>query len=175
MISLGRRTRFALLAIFMTAAAGCGSAGPPPLAASPSATTSPSGALTPVPGGTNQPSGPVAPTPPTQTDTAWGRIWDSLPPSFPVPPEAIPTETVEGPVSASFAVGASADQAADLLVSGLGSAGYSIEGRSQPLEDGSVVIDAVGADPKCRVQVRLTPLSGTTQMIVMFGAACPFE
>ncbi len=92
---------------------------------------------------------------PTQTDTEWGRIWDALPPSFPVPEGSVPTETGEGPVSATFAVGASAEQAAEFVMAGLVRGRYTIEGRSNPSEDGSVVIDAVGAAPDCRVQVRL--------------------
>lgn len=156
---------------------GCGSSTAPsaspatPTGASPSAEAS----LTPVPGGstvaTPQPSG----EPQTQTDTEWGRIWDALPPSFPLPPDAVPTETGEGPVSATLAVGTSAQQAADLVEGALANAGYSIEAASGPSEDGSFVIDAVGVTPECRVQVRLTPLSGTTSMVVMFGADCPFE
>jgi hypothetical protein len=58
---------------------------------------------------------------------------------------------------------------------GLKQAGYSIEAASGPSEDGSLVVDAVGRTPECRVQVRLTPLSGTTSMVVMFGAGCPFQ
>jgi hypothetical protein len=128
-----------------------------------------------VPGGSN----PDTPPPssaglPTQTDTEWGRIWDALPPSYPLPQGAVPTETGEGPTSGTFAIGASAEQAAELVQAGLVRAGFSIEARSDPSEDGSVVIDAVGATPDCHVQVRLTPLSGTTHMVVMYGAACPF-
>lgn len=140
---------------------------------SPSVPAGPS--LTPVPGGSNATSPPSAGEPPTQTDTEWGRIWDALPPSFPLPAGSVPTETGEGPVSATLAVGASADQAAKLVEGALTGRGYSIESASGPSEDGSFVIDAVGAAPECMVQVRLTPLSGTTSMAVMFGAGCPFE
>jgi hypothetical protein len=173
-IPLRRPARFLLLAVLVTVLVGCGASGPTTTAAVPSPTAT-AAELTPVPGGTTQPSGPVEPAPPTQTDTDWGRIWDALPPSFPVPPDAIPAEPFEGPASAAFAIGASGGDVADQLVSGLVPAGYSIEGRSQPLEDGSIVIDAIGADPACRVEVRVTPLSGTTRMVVMFGAECPFE
>jgi hypothetical protein len=131
--------------------------------------------LTPVPGGSTaaSPSGSIEA--PTQTDTAWGRIWDGLPPSFPLPQGAVPTETGEGPFSASFAVGASGEQSAGLVQRGLQGAGYGIKAVSGPSEDGSFVIEAVGPAPACEVQVRLTPLSGTTHMAVMFGAGCPFE
>jgi hypothetical protein len=174
-IPLARRRRFPLLALLALIVAGCGAVGPTPASNRPGASAADSPVLTPVPGGTTGPSGPVDPAPPTQIDTDRGRIWSALPPSFPVPPEAFRAEPFEGPASAAFGIGASGDQAADRFVAGLAPAGYSIEGRSQPLEDGSVVIDAVGADPACRVQVRVTPLSGTTRIVVIFGAACPFE
>ena len=151
--------------------AGCSPAAP----ASPSEGSASGPSLTPVPGGPTPESPPSSSELPTQTDTEWGRIWDALPPSFPVPEGSVPTETGEGPVSATFAVGASAEQAAEFVMAGRVEGRYTIEGRSNPSEDGSVVIDAVGAAPDCRVQVRLTPLSGTTHMVVMFGAGCPFE
>ncbi len=156
---------------------GCGSsiapsASPaPPTGATPSAEAS----LTPVPGGSTVATPPPSGEPQTQTDTDWGRIWDALPASFPLPPDTVPTETGEGPASATMSVGSSAQQAAKVVQAGLGDAGYSIEAASGPSEDGSFVIDAVGVTPECRVQVRLTPLSGTTSMVVMFGADCPFE
>lgn len=128
-----------------------------------------------MPGGVTAESPPSSSGLPTQTDTEWGRIWDSLPPSFPLPDGSVPTEISEGPVSATFVVGASGEQAAEFVMAGLVGARYTIEARSNPSEDGSVVIDAVGAAPDCRVQVRLMPLSGTTHMVVMFGAGCPFE
>lgn len=134
------------------------------------ATASPEGVVpTPVPGST-QPSDAVL-----QTDTGWGRIWDAIPVTFPRYPDAIPTQTREGPVSASFAVGASAEQAATFMQAALETAGFSTEAMSGPLEDGSIVIDSVGDPLTCRVQTRLTPLSGTTHMTVLYGAACPFE
>jgi hypothetical protein len=46
---------------------------------------------------------------------------------------------------------------------------------SEPLEDGSVVIDAIGRPQGCAVQVTLTPLSGTTAGTILFGAACAFD
>jgi hypothetical protein len=79
-----------------------------------------------------------------------------------------------GPASGSFAVGASAEQAAGLVRRGLEAVGYRIGGVTGPFEDGSLVLDAAGASD-CRVQIRLTPLSGTTHMAVMYGAGCSFD
>jgi hypothetical protein len=164
------QSRFRALIVLILLAGCAGASGCSLSAPGPPTGTSPSGpSLTPVPGGA------TAEVPPTWTDTTWGRIWDALPPSFPLPVGSVPTEPGEGPVSGTFAVGASAEQAADSVMAGLMRRRYTIEARSNPSEDGSVVIDAVGAAPDCRVQVRLTPLSGTTHMVVMFGAGCPFE
>jgi hypothetical protein len=52
---------------------------------------------------------------------------------------------------------------------------YTIESLEGPGEGGVYTLNAVGQRPECRVQVRITPLSGTTMIGVLFGAACPFE
>jgi hypothetical protein len=161
--------------------AGCNAAGPTAPIPSPStpvaspATSSPSPDLTPVPGGSTAATpGPASQT--TQTDTDWGRIWDALPAWFPVPPDAVPTETgEEGAVSASLAAGGSAQSIASFMQSGLTGAGFTFDGINGPAEDGSFVLDAVGPDPKCKVEVRVRPLSGTTNLVVLYGAACPFD
>ena len=164
----------ALVSACVTIAA-CGTVEP----SVPPASPSPAGAsatpdLTPVPGGSTAASPGLA-SPPTQSDTAWGRIWDALPPSFPLPPDAVPTETREGPASASLAVGAAPQSTASFMQSALTAAGFSIESVEGPSEDGSVTISAVGADPACLAQVRVVPLSGTTNVVVLYGAGCPFE
>jgi hypothetical protein len=168
-------TLLSILAAICLIASGCSSSPSvrPTTPASASPSTDPS--LTPVPGGSTVATPPPAGVPTTQTDAEWGRIWDALPPSFPLPPDAVPTDTREGPVSASLAVGMSAEQAADFMVARLTERGSRVDRQADPSEDGSVVIDALGPEPACEIQVRLTPLSGTTSMVVMFGAGCPFE
>lgn len=135
-------------------------------------------ALTPVPGG-SEASAPPDPGGPsgamTQTDTDWGRIWDALPAGFPVFPGSILTDAIEGPASAAFAVPAGAKEAADFMQAAAETEGYSTVALSGPFEDGSYVLDSLGESVDCRVQTRLTPLSGTTHMTVLFGAGCPFE
>ena len=115
--------------------------------------------------------------PVTQTDTAWGRIWDALPEGFPVYPGAVESEEAGGgePVSATFSVAeASADEIATALQSQLELATYSTEALSGPLEDGGFVIDSVG-DAGCRIETTVTPAGGLTLITVRYGADCPFE
>ena len=117
--------------------------------------------------------GPVA-SAPGQTDTEWGRIWDALPPGFPVPPGSVPTEIGAGPVTATLQLGTSVAVAADWWPEALEAAGYRIEGHNGPLEDGSIVIDIAG-DGSCRAQTTITPLGGVTVATILFGAECPFS
>lgn len=159
----------AVAVLVLAVACGSNQASSSPSAA-PSSSPIASPDLTPVPGGSEG----VPATPPTQTDTEWGRIWDALPPSFPLPPDAVPAETGEGPVTAQFAVGASVEDLATFMQAALEGARYSTESMSNPVEDGSVVIESVGDTPDCRVETRLTPQSGTTLLTIRFGAACPF-
>jgi hypothetical protein len=118
-------------------------------------------------------STPASLEPPTRTETEWGAIWDALPPLFPAFPGAIPTETRAGPVSAELAVPTDVATAASWYRGALEAAGFQTVGFSEPLEDGSVVIESAGPGD-CRVQVTLIPLSGTTNARILYGAACPF-
>jgi hypothetical protein len=156
-------------------AAACGSPGPTSNG-SPSASvaTNEGPSLTPVPGGSaaTSPPGSVAQT---DTQTAIGRIWDGLPPSFPRIAGAVPIETRSGPTSGTFAVGTPVADAVATIKAGLAAQGLTVDAGS-PLEDGSVVLQAQGAtDPACKIEVRFTPLSGTITMSVLYGAACPFS
>jgi len=153
--------------------AGGGAAQVPAGGVSPSATLEPS--LTAVPGGSAAAMSPAASVAQTDTNTAVGRIWDSLPPSFPRITGQVPAETGSGPTSGTFAVPGDIATAVAAVKAGLTGLGYDVNVGS-PLEDGSVVLDAGGGDnPDCRIEVRFTPLSGTTTMAVLYGAACPFS
>lgn len=110
----------------------------------------------------------------TQTATEWGRIWDALPPDFPVHPGAEPTEGAAGPASATLTVPAQVGAAAAWWQPALERAGYSTVAVSGPLEDGSIVIDSAGAGD-CRIQVAITPTGSTTTVTILYGAACPFR
>ncbi len=151
---------------------GCGSVSPTasrPAISAPAVT-----APTPVPG-SRGPSQPPASTIPGQTDTAWGRIWDGLPPSFPRYPGSEPTETRTGPVTATLAVPAEQKTVVDWMKTALERGGYSTEAVSKPLEDGSIVIDSVGTTSGCRVEITLLPEQQTTIATILLAAACAFR
>jgi hypothetical protein len=160
----------AIALVLLTAT--CSPSTPSPASFRPSATSAPS--LTPVPGGSAAaPSSPVAVSQ-TNTSTEVGRIWDALPQSFPGLVGATPIESGTGPTSGTFAVGAALPDAVGTMRAGLSGLGYNVDTGS-PLEDGTVVLDAGGGEnPECRIEVRFTPLSGTTTMAVLYGASCPF-
>ncbi len=136
------------------------SSNPEPSSASPTPTPSPS----------------VAPSLPTQSETTIGRIWDALPPSFPLPTGAEPTEIrePEEPASGIFAVPGSAADAAATLRTSLEAAGFPTAAANGPFEDGSYVIDSTGADG-CRIRSTVRPMGDLTVLLVRYGAACPFE
>lgn len=115
------------------------------------------------------------PSVPGQTDTAWGRIWDSLPSGFPRYPGASPASIGRGPVSAEFTVSADPTTVLSALRSALEAAGYSTVNQSGPLEDGSRTLESGSATAGCRVQTTVGPLGGLTYIAVLFGAACPFR
>lgn len=140
--------------------------------ASAAALTSPAESVAPSTG----PSAKPSPSPKiTQTDTPWGRIWDAVPASFPVPAGAEPT-TPDRAASGAWSL-SSGDPAAvtDDLRAGLERIGLTTDGVSGPLEDGSRIIDSVGKPSACRVQTRVTPQGSTIIIVVMFGASCPFR
>lgn len=112
----------------------------------------------------------------TQTDTAWGRIWDGVPAGFPVfPGSTVAGDTSPEPVSATYSV-ANDDTAviATWMQAALENASYRTEALSGPLEDGSFVLEMVGQGD-CRVQVIVVPMGGVTFVTVRYGAACPAE
>lgn len=136
---------------------------------------------------TNTPSGfPTAGASgvPTQSETAWGRIWDALPAGFPMLPGARPAVGVAESASASFDIepdgatggvggGAAGGAAglADFYATAL-SAGYVVS-REGPLEDGAFEVDAARPGGQCRIRVRAAPLGSLIRLTILYGAACP--
>jgi hypothetical protein len=131
------------------------------------------GTASPAAGGTSEPS-PAA-SPPGTTETTWGRIWDSLPSSFPHYPGAEPTQTGEGAASAVLDIPVNAATAASWYEKALKQAGYATEALSGPLENGGLVIASVGSGSGCRVQTSLVPTGSQTIATILFAAACPFH
>ena len=119
-------------------------------------------------------SGPPATPASGQTETDWGRIWDALPATFPIYPGATPAAEAEtGAVSGTFAVpGADTRTIATWMKAELERAAYRTEGLTGPFEDGSFVLESVGA-AGCRVESAVAPLGGLTTVSVRYGAACP--
>ena len=112
-----------------------------------------------------------------QTDTEWGRIWDTLPSTFPAIPGARPSEeAAPGPASATLVLeGNVARLVATALVDLLAKSGFPTAGLGTPLEDGSYTLDAIGSAPGCMVQATVKPMGGETFVTILYGAACPHD
>ena len=165
-----RRVVLGLSLVAAIAVAACGSTG---------ATTSPSSSATALASAAPATASAVpsatagAASVAGQTDTAWGRIWDTLPGGFPAIPGSSPTEAADGPASATLVVqGDAAKAITTSMQTALAAAGFRTEGLSGPLEDGSYVLDTAGAPAGCVVQVTAKPLGGVTTVTIMYGAVC---
>jgi hypothetical protein len=147
--------------------AGCGST----VATSPSAVAS-----TPPPAASATTSSPSASAGVIgQTNTAWGRIWDTLPAGFPTYAGAtVSEEAATGPASATLVVNANVAKAVvTSMRTSLERAGFSTTAYSGPLEDGSYVLDLRGATDDCKVNLTATPRGSLTVLTILYGAACP--
>jgi len=164
---LGPRLGIGLAVIVAFVMAACSSAGS---SASPSPSVQPAGTSAASPAGVTSSGSPTS-----QTDTAWGRIWDTLPSSFPKIPGSRPSEeTATGPASATLVIdGNVARLVATAMVTDLKAAGFPTAGLGSPLEDGSYTLDATGPTAGCKVQVTVRPMGGMTAVIILYGASCP--
>jgi hypothetical protein len=116
-----------------------------------------------------------APGAATVVTVAWGRIWDQVPASFPLPADAEPAQPadpVEGPSSGAFTTGLGVDEAARGIEAALTGAGWSLEAMTSG-EDGSRNISAVGESSGCRSLVTVRPLGSVHFVTVYYGAGCP--
>jgi hypothetical protein len=159
------------LAILAVARGPAAPATPSPQPSASAPATSPSPALTAVPGGASPVVG-ASVGPPTTTETECGLIYDSLPSSFPKLAGQSESE-IGSATSGTFVVNGDATALARTLDEALTSQGWSVDVGS-PLEDGTVVLEATGAQAGCKTEVRFTPVSGTVMMSVLYGASCPF-
>ena len=129
----------------------------------PSASTRTPTAITPIPGAA------------AVVTVAWGKIWDRVPASFPLPSDAQPAQPadpVEGPSSGAFTTGLGVEEAAQGIETALTAAGWSLEATTSG-EDGSRDISAVGASPGCRSRVTIRPLGSVHFVTVYYGVGCP--
>jgi hypothetical protein len=112
-----------------------------------------------------------------QTDTEWGRIWDTLPSRFPEIPGARPSEeAATGPASATFVIGGDVSrQVAAALVTLLAGADFPTGGLGTPLESGAYVLEATGPTAGCKLQVTVEPMGGETLVTILYGADCPHD
>jgi hypothetical protein len=153
--------------------AGCGSSGALEGASS-AVTPSTAVAVSKPPESVAPTVAPSASTGATQSDTAWGRIWDSLPKTFPAVPGGTASE--EGATGAASAVytfqGQSSKDVAALMQRLLSSAGYSTLGLTGPLENGGYVVDMAGQPPGCKVQAEVAPTGTFTTLSILYGATC---
>jgi hypothetical protein len=129
---------------------------------------------------TDEPIGTVGTEPPeesapSQSDTAWGRIWDSVPGWFPSHPDAKPaTDAGEGASSALLTIpGAKVAEIADFYATALKESGYEVT-KDNPLGDGSVVVSGSQGDT-CQVQVTARLAGDSNLVTVLYGAGCDFE
>jgi hypothetical protein len=129
-------------------------------------------------------SGPAARTPAAtttssadQTDTDWGRIWDTLPAGFPMYPGAMPSEEASTePASAVYVVDDAEPSAlATWFQDAFELATYHTDALSGPFEDGGYLLESSGDDPACRLSLTIAPLGGTTSLTVLYGADCPHD
>ena len=141
-------------------------------------TTAPAGqsSLTDSPSPSEAPSssGPSPSLAAGQTDTDWGRIWDTVPAGFPrFPGSTIAEDASPEPASARFAVPGGDPQAISRWFQEmLEAAAFRTVGLNGPAEDGSFVLDSLG-ESGCRVQTTVAPLGDTTFITVLYGADCP--
>ena len=168
--------RLCITVLVTVAVAGCGSSAVLDGSSLPP-TSSPAGVASARPETPTPSVAPSASTGATQSDTAWGRIWDSLPSSFPAVPGGTASEG--GATGASSAVytfqGQSSKDVAALMQRLLSGAGYSTLGLTGPLENGGYVVDMAGQPQGCKVQANVAPTGSVTTLTILYAAACPHD
>jgi hypothetical protein len=144
-----------------------------------SASTPPSAepSLTAVPGGPASPVIGASVGPPTTSNVeGFGEIWDALPASWPAFPGQSASEIGSDASQALVVKGDPAALAIQLRRTLEQRGGWTVDIASA-LEDGTVVLEAIGPAEGCRVRAKFTPNTpgsdlGTLQ--VYYGARCPW-
>ena len=175
------RKRTSILVALAAAAAmlaGCTTAG-----STPSPTAVPTGAIsmpivaTPSPAASPSPSVAAAASasPAGSTPTDFGAIRDSVPPSFPLPPDLQAADLPDGAYSGTYTTPTAPGAVSSAISAGLEFMGWKDVITSGPTEAGEVTIDASGASAGCRTRVTVGTLGGLTVVKVLYGATCPTE
>ena len=174
MRSTTRRLSLSAVAILVIVVGACSNSSAGATGSAPAATTSAEPAES---GESLEPTeapaseGPTS-SPATTTQTAWGTILDALPDGFPVYPDAQIADLPATPVSAAFISSAPVDDVAAWYRDALEGLGYSTMNLSDPLEDGSRVLDSQADLPECRIQATFRPAGGSTMITVLYAAGC---
>jgi hypothetical protein len=113
----------------------------------------------------------------SQTDTDWGRIWDTLPSGFPRYPGSTAGDEAATEAASAIVLVQTADAKgiATFFQTALENGGYRTDGLSGPLEDGGYVLDMTGSNADCKLQITGAPTGGLTTVTILYGAACPFS
>lgn len=121
---------------------------------------------------------PVDETPqlPSQSETAWGPIWDEVPDSFPVPIDAAVAEPESGPVSGAWRVPVADVSPPDLVRfyrDAIDELGWTPI-PDGPLEDGSYTVYSSNGYG-CETLTTILPRGDESLVTILFGAGCPFR
>lgn len=171
-----RHRTIALLAVVTAVGFALAACSPAPSGAQP---TPPAGASNPAPTAVATAS-PIIVIVPPQSDTVWGRIWDGVPPWFPLPAGASPAEAGPDPASGAFDVPASSGtprQVADFYRTTFQAASTPFDATiNGPLEDGALIVDVRSRTygGSCTIQVRVAPLGVLTRLTILYGAGCEY-
>ena len=157
------------LAFALGACSSAGTSSPtPPSVSSPAAAASTASSAGPAAAGSGSAT--------SQTNTGWGRIWDTLPKGFPSIAGSTPDDAAAGPATAVLVVqGDVAKSVATSLRTQLEAAGYTTTALGGPLEDGTYTLDMTGTPADCMLQVAATPTGGLTTITILYGAGCPHD
>lgn len=123
------------------------------------------------------PTESLDPNLPPQSETAWGRIWNAIPPSYPVPEAAKPADPDHGPVSGAYTVAsklATARAIAEFYRDAIEERGIGGTGLDGPLEDGSFTVWSSNGYG-CESFVTILPRGSESLITVLYGAGCDFN